>query len=640
MRFGYPQFLWLAAVLLPALSLFLVWCWRKKQKLIAQFVTSRLLANLTVGVSQFRQKMRLVLLAAAFGFALLAMARPQWGFDWEEAKQQGIDILVAIDTSKSMLANDVTPTRLARAKMAAFDLMKLAKSDRLGLIAFAGSAFLQTPLTLDEEAFRQNVETLDVGIIPQGGTAVGEAIDTAVKAFETSGDNHKVLVLFTDGEDQDTGVEAAAQKAAKAGIKIFTIGVGSAEGELIRVQDESGAAGFLKDEQGNVVKSRLNEHLLQQIATTGNGFYLPLRGANPMETLYQRGLANLPKNDTQTKLVKSFRDRFHWPLGLALLVLIAEIFLPHRRRVHLDKGIAVEAGPQLKKAAAMLFIIALPATTFSSPSDAMKKYEAGKFDDALEAYQKTLQRKTNDYRLYFNAGDAAYRAKRFDEAKKYFDTSAVSPDLNLQQRAYYNLGNTMYQLGEPLEDMDKKKEAWEKAISNYQNALTLNTNDVDAKHNLQFVQKQLEELKKQQQQQQQSKNDKNDKNDKSKDDQKHQDQKDQQDKKDQKDQKNDQQQAKNQDQQKQDEQKKKEEQRKQDQAKKDAEEKKKQEAQQQQKGDKDEQQEEQQPGDPARVAQMTPEQAKQFLEAMKQEDRALIFKPPEQPAKAKSLKDW
>ena len=257
--FASPQMFWLFAVFLAPLCVFLIWTWRTKQKLIAQFVQSRLLANLTVGVSQTRQKIRLALVVAAVVFLILAMARPQWGFSWEEARQQGLDIVVAIDTSRSMLAADLAPNRLTRAKLAALDLMRLAKHDRLGLVAFAGSAFLQCPLTLDEEAFRQSVEALDVGIIPQGGTALTEAIQSALTAFEKETENHKVLVLFTDGEDHDSGVEAEAEKAGKEGLRIFTIGVGTAEGELIRVPDEQGALSFLKDDSGNAVKSRSSE---------------------------------------------------------------------------------------------------------------------------------------------------------------------------------------------------------------------------------------------------------------------------------------------------------------------------------------------------------------------------------------------
>ena len=204
MMFANPQMFWLLLVTIPLLTVFLWWAWRKKQSLIARFVQSRLLANLTVGVSPIRQKIRSALLVAAVALIFVALAQPQWGFAWEEARQRGLDILVAIDTSRSMLAEDIPPNRLTRAKLAALDLMKAAKSDRLGLIAFAGTAFLQCPLTIDDEAFRQSVAALDVGVIPQGGTALTEAIDTALATAKDEADNVKVLVVFTDGEDHDS----------------------------------------------------------------------------------------------------------------------------------------------------------------------------------------------------------------------------------------------------------------------------------------------------------------------------------------------------------------------------------------------------------------------------------------------------
>src|ERR1041385_2331429 len=255
MQFAHPQMLWLLAVTVSLLAWFLYWAWRRKQSLMAQFVQSRLLAQLTVGVSAARQKLRLALMVAAVAGGVLALARPQWGFDWEEAKQRGLDIVVAIDTSRSMLAEDVRPNRLARAKLAALDLMRVARNDRLALAPFAGAAFLQCPLTLDEQAFRQSVEALEVGIIPVGGTALTEAIETALAAFK-EGDNFKILVLFTDGEDHDSGALAAAEKAARAGPKVFTIGLGTANGEILHATDEKGGVSYIKDEQGNVVKSR------------------------------------------------------------------------------------------------------------------------------------------------------------------------------------------------------------------------------------------------------------------------------------------------------------------------------------------------------------------------------------------------
>src|SRR5439155_24704956 len=177
----------------------------------------------------------------------------------EDAKHRGLDVIVAIDISKSMMAEDVAPNRLARAKLAALDLKRLAKTDRVGLIAFAGSAFLQCPLSFEDEAFRQSVNALDVNIIPQGGTALAEAIQTAQAAFKDKTDNHKVLVIYTDGEDHDGHAVEAAKSAAKEGMRIFTVGVGSANGELLRTTDARGRSDYIKDEQGNVVKSHLED---------------------------------------------------------------------------------------------------------------------------------------------------------------------------------------------------------------------------------------------------------------------------------------------------------------------------------------------------------------------------------------------
>src|SRR3989449_3633387 len=251
MTFAHPNILWLLLVIPPTMLAFFRWSWRTRQRLVTQFIQARLLLGLTVGISPTRQKIRLACLISAVICLLLALARPQWGFDWEEVKQRGLDIVVAIDTSKSMLAEDIAPNRLARAKLAALDLMQQAKSDRLGLVAFAGSAFLQCPLTIDDAAFRQSVEALDVNVISQGGTALAEAIDTALTAFK-EGNNYKVLVLFTDGEDHEPGAVEAAKKAAASGLQIFTIGIGSVEGELLRITDQKGRTDYVRDEQGNV----------------------------------------------------------------------------------------------------------------------------------------------------------------------------------------------------------------------------------------------------------------------------------------------------------------------------------------------------------------------------------------------------
>ena len=331
MRFEYFSLLFLLVPVVPATVAFFWWSWRTKKKLIAQFVQSRLLANLTVGVSATRQKIRMGLLGASMALLIVVLARPQWGFDWEEAKQRGLDVVVAIDTSKSMLAEDVAPNRLARAKLAALDLKKLAKTDRVGLVAFAGSAFLQCPLSFEDDAFRQSVNALDVNIIPQGGTALAEAIQTAQAAFKEKSENYKVLILFTDGEDHDGHAVDAARDAAKEGLRIFTVGVGTANGELLRTTDARGRSDFIKDDQGNVVKSHLDEPLLRDIAKAADGFYMLLTGANAMDLLYERGLAPLPKTELSARRVKRYHERYQWLLGVIMILLVAEMFLPERR---------------------------------------------------------------------------------------------------------------------------------------------------------------------------------------------------------------------------------------------------------------------------------------------------------------------
>lgn len=339
-RFEHPQILWCVPVLLFLLSGFLYWAWRKRQRLIHIFVKSRLLANLTVGVSKQRQFLRSGLLVSAALLLLVALARPQYGFEWEEARQKGLDILVAMDTSKSMLAADIDPNRLKRACLAAQDLMALAKRDRLGLVAFAGTAFLQCPLTLDDEAFRQNLAALSPNIIPQGGTDLKAAIETSKKAFDTGIENLRVIILFTDGEEHENEEDAvdAAALAAAQGYRIFTVGVGTRKGELIQITDAQGQKRHIKNEAGEVVLSRLDESLLRKIARSGEGAYVHLQDASSVEMLYRSGIEPLPKREIAARPARIYHERFQWVLALAILFLLAELFIVDQKRVHRPEG--------------------------------------------------------------------------------------------------------------------------------------------------------------------------------------------------------------------------------------------------------------------------------------------------------------
>ena len=237
MHFENSQLLWLTALIVPLLGLFFWWAWRRRARLLTQFIHAKLADQLTLGLSHGRRLAKLGLLLVITTLLMLALARPKLDYEWQETEMRSLDILVGMDTSRSMLATDQSPNRIERAKLAVLDLMRLAKRDRLGLIAFSGTAFLQCPLTIDRNAFVQSVNSLSTDIIPQGGTALGEAINEAIRTFEKEEDNHKVLVLMTDGEDHEEGIAGAIQKAKDIGMKVFTIGLGSPEGELIQVRN-------------------------------------------------------------------------------------------------------------------------------------------------------------------------------------------------------------------------------------------------------------------------------------------------------------------------------------------------------------------------------------------------------------------
>ncbi len=489
MNLGAPQMLWLLVALVLPLIIFFWWAWRERQRLITQFISARLLAILKIGVSATRQKARMAMIVAAVALLVLALARPQWGFTQEEARQRGLDLVMAVDTSNSMLAEDVQPSRLARAKLAALDLARRARTDRLGLVAFAGSAFLECPLTLDDAAFGESVASLDTRTISQGGTAIGEAIDEARKAFKQDSGDHKVIVLFTDGEDHDSDAAAAAEKAAASGIIIFTVGIGTPEGELLRIHDERGRLDYIRDEQGNPVKSRLNEELLQQIAQATKGFYLHLSGTGTMDTLYDRGIGPLPKSENSARLFQRYVERFYWPLSFAIALLIAEMFLPERKRKRTSAATADRATTTAwVETATLVLLLAIPfAAHGGGASSALRDYNTGNFTNALAEYQRLARVDTNDLRLLFNAGTAAYQATNYDEALKYFKIVTAAQDLKLQQKAYYDLGNTQYRIGQAGKDLDEVQNLWEAAVKSYELACTLDTNDVDAAANLGFA---------------------------------------------------------------------------------------------------------------------------------------------------------
>lgn len=315
-------------VLVPALAAFLAWSWRRRCRALARFVAAELLPAVAPDLGPRRRGVRAVLLCLALLLLAIALGGPMWGFRWQQVQRQGIDLIVAIDTSRSMLATDVKPNRLARAKLAVQDLLAQIGGDRVGLVAFAGSAFLQCPLTLDFGAFAQSLQAIDVGIIPRGGTNLAAAVDTSLTAFEGRQSQHQALVIITDGEDHGSDLDDAIGRATERGVKIYTVGIGTAEGELIPLA----GGGFLKDRAGQVVKSRLDEATLRKIAERTGGAYLHATDtAFGLTELYRDYIAKMEKRELASTLERRFEHRFQWPLAAAFVLLLAEPLLGERR---------------------------------------------------------------------------------------------------------------------------------------------------------------------------------------------------------------------------------------------------------------------------------------------------------------------
>ena len=647
MHFEYSQILWLTILIVALLGLFFWWSWQKRSKLLNQFVHAKLVKQLTLGVSPNRRLIKIGLLMAAVALLLTAVARPKLGFEWQEMEMQGLDILVAVDTSKSMLANDQNPNRIERAKLAVLDLMRLAKRDRLGLIAFSGTAFLQCPLTIDRNAFTQSVNSLNTKIIPQGGTAIGEAVNEAVRAFKKEEDNHRVLVLFTDGEDHEEGIDISIKKAKEIGLKVFTVGIGTPEGELIQIRNsQTGNLDFLKDESGNVVKSRLNENLLRQLSTDTGAFYLPMQGADTAERLYSSGLAGLTPSRVENQMTKRFTERYRWPLGLAILLLIIEKILPEVKRLKQKHATSI-----VHRTAAIFIILTTSSLVKASTTEARVHMDNGDYSKALEVYERIIPEYENDSslkaRLQYNAGTAAYNAKDYVKAEEYFRKAInqTKAPISLQQRAFYNLGNSKYRLGETTQNPDEKIKQWTEALKQFQGAHSLSKQvegspeDEDALFNSELVKKRLKQLEQQQQQQQQG-----DKKQKNEEEQENQQQNSENNKNEEEQQ--------NKDKQSEEKEKKEEEGKQKEQKQSNQQQNKDKQEQKKQSGAKgDEEKEQAKPGQSPNQSdseqtqkdgKMTPEQAKRLLDSLKQQERSLIYKPTEKRKANKrgKIRDW
>ena len=517
MSFAIP--LWLLAGAVACLGV--VWSWRRydarQQIALGQFVSAHLRVSLTRSVSSARRLVKRGVLLGAIALLFIALAGPQLGYQWTQVTRRGNDIIFAVDTSRSMLTPDVKPDRLERAKLAIDDFVTHLDGDAVGLIAFAGSAFLQTPLTLDYGAFHESLGALDTNIIPRGGTDITSAIREAQSALRDRPGSDKILVLVTDGEDLEGNALAAAKTAAAQGLKIYTVGVGSANGDLIPLPPDQGG-GFVRDAAGNPVKSRLDEAGLKAIAQATGGLYAPLGAEGQgLEMIYRQALAPLVKHDLASRQQRVPLQRYQWPLAAALGLLLTGQLIGTRRRLTVERN-ATRGEPMgsnvMVRAVAGLFglMLLMPIhSAHASATTAAKAYAKGDFAAASREFAAAAQGNPKQPALQYDAGTAAYRAGQFPQAAAAFQASlngrlsADAQRLAEQESSYYDLGNTLYRIGQSTEQGNPAQtiQTWTQSVKAYDAALQLSAHDADSQFNRDLVQRKLEQLKQQQSQQNQ-----------------------------------------------------------------------------------------------------------------------------------------
>ncbi len=541
--------------------------WRRhdarQQTALARFISKHLLKELTQSVSAGRRRAQRGLLMAALVLLFVALAGPLVGYRWEQITRRGNEIVFAIDTSRSMSTPDVKPDRLTRAKLAIDDFTNKLDGDAVGLVAFAGSAFLVCPITLDYGAFHESLSAIDTNTIPRGGTNIASAIREAQAALRRRPGSDKILILVTDGEDLEGDALVAAQAAAQQDrLKIYTIGVGSPQGDLIPLPANQGG-GFVKDESGGFVRSRLDEPALKAIArppvdctrrsaqrdrdstpsigrasppcsstmshrasrkSTSSAINGPWRGlwdcssavcsSATADESRAPGPVPAPGSRLPPDGTRLAPDSARFAPDSTQLATDAARFAPGFARLAPDSARAARDPTAVSGVILLLLSLLPPNATRASTTGAEDAYKKGDYVTAEHEYAAAAQRDPKKPELQFNAGTAAYRAGQYSQAAQAFQESinrAPSGDakrLAEQEDAYYNLGNTLYRTGQKTEESSPEQtmQTWTQAVKAYETALQLRPDDADSKFNRDFVKRKIRDLKQKQPPQNQSQN--------------------------------------------------------------------------------------------------------------------------------------
>ncbi len=482
LRFQYPILLYaLAAIPLVAGLLMAVLQWKKKvrRKIGDEVLVNAMMADHLPG--RFTGKAMLAI--GALALLALAMANPRKPASGEKITRNGIDVMIALDVSRSMLAEDVKPNRLERAKQMLGKLIDKLSNDRIGIVVFAGKAYLQMPLTADHSAAKLFLSSTSTDIVPSQGTVIGEALNMCGSFFAGKEKKYKAIVMISDGEDHDENAAGIAGALAEKGVSINTIGIGSAEGAPII---DPTTKELKKDNDGNTVISKLNEAELKGLAQKGNGIYLPYTGSDEVADKIAAQLGGMDKRTLSETAGGTYYSFMPWLLALAILLLLAALLLPEKKRLRSATLVP-----------AVLAILLLPATATAQDNAQIKKgndaYKQQAYDKAAEAYKKVTDKKPGNTIAQYNLGNALYKGKQTEAAIAAYD-KALSAAKTPADKA-----QVLYNKGVVLHNNKQLPEC----IAAYKQALKLNPADEDARLNLQKA------LQQQKQQQEQDKQDKN-----------------------------------------------------------------------------------------------------------------------------------
>ena len=330
--FRFANEIWLYALLVIPVLILIFWMnarWRKN--VLDKLGDAAILENLIPTFSKVLPRWKRLFFLLGITFLLVGMANPQIGTKYEEVKREGFELMICLDVSNSMLAEDLTPNRLERAKQAISRLVDRLKNDKIGVIVFAGDAYIQLPMTVDHSAAKLFLRSIDTDIIPTQGTAIGKAIELASKSFSANSKANKSIIVITDGENHEDDALEQAAAAVEAGITVHTIGIGSVDGTPIPIYKRGQMLGYRKDREGNTVVTKLNETMLQQIAASGEGTYVRANNSRTGLNVLMDELEGMEREEYDSKMFTSYEDRFQYFIAIALALLLLELLLPSRK---------------------------------------------------------------------------------------------------------------------------------------------------------------------------------------------------------------------------------------------------------------------------------------------------------------------